>query len=66
MWVYAEAHEVRVDGAWLGTVPLCVWPPEEDVFVAEAEVDYEIAVCVFVCVCGVSWERVFVVEPLLG
>lgn len=44
VWVYAEAHEVRVDGARLGTVPLCVWPPEEDVFVAEAEVDYEITV----------------------
>lgn len=54
-----------MDGAWWGAVPLRVRPPEEDVFVAEAEVDYEIAVCVFVCVCDVSRERVFVVEPLL-
>lgn len=54
-----------MDGAGWRAVPLGVWPPEEDVFVAEAEVDYDVAVWVFVGVCDVSGEGVFVVEPLL-
>lgn len=54
--VNGESGQLGVNGTWLGGVSLRIWPPEEDVFLAQSEVEYDVAGFFFVGVGYVAWE----------
>lgn len=53
-----------MDGTRLRGFSLRIRPPEEDVRLAQSEVEYDVAEFVFVGVGYMAWERVLVAEPL--
>ena len=59
-----EPRQLRVDGAGLGGVALGIGPPEEDVLVAQAEIQHNVPGWVLVCVGCVAREGVLVAKPL--
>lgn len=65
MRVDGEPLQVRRDLGRVGRVALRVGPPEEDVLVADGQVEDDFAIGGLECVGGVSWEGVGGAEPLL-
>lgn len=59
-----ESCEVRGDLLRVWCTALGVWPPEEHVFVAQGEVEYDLSIGCLVGVGSMSWERIGRAEPL--